>query len=157
MGSHWWVYLILVIGIITFWSVVRSILAQTRWRRIKGQHKFKVTAKGRQQLDVLPEGSTSYSTLEERLLQFFASSEEGRYVEDFYTEISLQDFRAMIYKSLLPKGTMASGDVSAGVFEKAAETTASALSPEDYWKAIRYNVASLEKKGDVEQEGVSWG
>lgn len=107
MGTPWWVYLILVIGIIIFFGVVRSIIGQLRSQyKIKEHDKFKVTAEGRQQLDMLPEGSTSHS-LEQHLLQFFASSEEGRRVGDIPAEISQkeveEEYREWLRQVMSPK------------------------------------------------------
>lgn len=148
MGTPWWVYLILVIGIITFWSVIRSVIRQLRSQyKIKKHDKFRVTPKGRQQLDVLPEGSTSHS-LEQHLLQFFASSEEGRCIGDIPAEISQkeveEEFRAMIYEALQPKGAMANRMTESVVREMTS-------SEEDYWETIRRSIASLENKGYVQQ------
>jgi len=52
MGIHWSPYPILLLGVVLFWSFVRFILEETHWRRIKEHDKFKITALGRQQLEV---------------------------------------------------------------------------------------------------------
>lgn len=152
MGTPWWVYLILLIGVITFWSVVRSILGQTRWRRIMKQDKFKVTALGRQQLELLPKENT-LPPQEWVLLKFFASSEEGRCAEDIDAEILQKEvedeFRARIYETSRPKGEMAIG-VWESVFREMASSMTSS-------KEIKQTIASLEREGYVKQRGVSWG